>query len=61
MGQRLTKNVFSVGNTVDPAVGYRTFRGRDPKIDALMKERGFPMTPKKTTAAPAKKATDKKR
>ena len=40
---RLRQNVFSVGNTVDPAVGYRAFRGRDPKIDALMKQRGFPM------------------
>ena len=40
---RLRKNVFTVGNTVDPAAGYRAFRGRDPKIDALMKQRGFPM------------------
>ncbi|WP_210518537.1 M3 family metallopeptidase [Hymenobacter terricola] len=40
---RLRQNVFTVGNTVDPAVGYRAFRGRDPKIDALMKERGFPV------------------
>jgi peptidyl-dipeptidase Dcp len=30
-----------VGNTVDPAEGYRSFRGGDPKIDALMKKRGF--------------------
>jgi len=33
--------VFSVGNTVDPADGYRAFRGRDPGIDALMRKRGF--------------------
>ncbi|TGE25149.1 M3 family peptidase [Hymenobacter aquaticus] len=59
VGQRLTQNVFSVGNTIDPADGYRKFRGRDPKIDALMKERGFPL---KTAAkpAPAKKAPAKK-
>jgi peptidyl-dipeptidase Dcp len=30
-----------VGNTVDPAAAYRAFRGRDPKVDALMKKRGF--------------------
>ncbi|HEX8327320.1 MAG TPA: M3 family metallopeptidase [Hymenobacter sp.] len=60
VGQRLVKNVFSVGNTVDPAEGYRAFRGRDPKIDALMKERGFPMTAKKTSAAPVKKTVGKK-
>lgn len=41
---RLRTNIFSIGNTVDPAEGYRAFRGRDPKIDALMKKRGF--TPK---------------
>ena len=41
VAERLRKYVFSVGNTVDPAEGYRAFRGRDPKIDALMKKRGF--------------------
>jgi peptidyl-dipeptidase Dcp len=38
---RLRKHVFSVGNTVDPAVGYRRFRGRDATIDALLRKRGF--------------------
>jgi peptidyl-dipeptidase Dcp len=38
---RLTKNVFSVGDTIDPADGYRAFRGRDPGTDALMRKRGF--------------------
>jgi peptidyl-dipeptidase Dcp len=41
VAERLRKYVFSVGNTTDPAEGYRGFRGRDPKIDALMKKRGF--------------------
>lgn len=41
VAERLRKYVFSVGNTADPAEGYRAFRGRDPKIDALMKKRGF--------------------
>jgi len=41
VAERLRKYVFSVGNTVDPAEAYRAFRGRDPKIDALMKKRGF--------------------
>jgi len=44
VAERLRKYVFSVGNTTDPAEGYRAFRGRDPKIGALMKKRGF--TPK---------------
>lgn len=41
VAERLRKFVFSVGNTIDPADAYRSFRGRDPKIDALMKKRGF--------------------
>ena len=41
VAERLRKNVFSVGNTKDPAEAYRAFRGRDPKVDALMKKRGF--------------------
>jgi peptidyl-dipeptidase Dcp len=42
-GEKLVKYVFSVGNTIDPADGYRSFRGRDAKIDALMRDRGFPV------------------
>ncbi len=41
VAERLRKNIFSVGNTIDPAEGYRAFRGRDPKVEALMKKRGF--------------------
>jgi peptidyl-dipeptidase Dcp len=41
VAERLRKYIFSVGNTIDPAEGYRAFRGRDPKIEALMKKRGF--------------------
>ena len=42
VAQRLRQNVFSVGNTIDPAEAYRAFRGRDPRVDALMRKRGFP-------------------
>jgi peptidyl-dipeptidase Dcp len=41
--KRLRESVFSVGNTIDPADGYRAFRGRDARIDALMRKRGFPV------------------
>lgn len=43
VAERLRKYVFSVGNTIDPEEGYRAFRGRDPKVEALMKKRGFPV------------------
>jgi peptidyl-dipeptidase Dcp len=39
--RRLQAHVFSVGNTLDPSEGYRTFRGRDPGTAALMRKRGF--------------------
>jgi peptidyl-dipeptidase Dcp len=45
VAKRLREHVFSVGNTVDPADGYRAFRGRDPGIAALMRKRGFPVAP----------------
>jgi peptidyl-dipeptidase Dcp len=43
VARRLRDRVFSVGNTIDPAEGYRAFRGRDARIDALMRLRGFPV------------------
>jgi len=46
---RLVKNIFSVGNTIDPADAYRNFRGRDPQVSALMKKRGFPVSDAKTS------------
>jgi peptidyl-dipeptidase Dcp len=41
VADKLKQHVFSVGNTVDPAQGYRAFRGKDPGIEALMRKRGF--------------------
>ena len=45
VAKRLRDNVFGVGNTIDPAIAYRQFRGRDPGIAALMRKRGFPVPP----------------
>ena len=46
---RLRKYIFSVGNTIDPAAGYRSFRGRDARVEALMKKRGFPVSNSKAS------------
>ncbi|HEX7313907.1 MAG TPA: M3 family metallopeptidase [Pyrinomonadaceae bacterium] len=43
VAERLRKFIFSVGNTVDQAEAYRSFRGRDPRVEALMRKRGFPV------------------
>jgi peptidyl-dipeptidase Dcp len=42
VAERLRRYIFTVGNTIDPADAYRNFRGRDPKVEALMRKRGFP-------------------
>jgi peptidyl-dipeptidase Dcp len=43
MAKKLNDNIFSVGNTIDPADAFRKFRGRDVNVDALMRDRGFPV------------------
>lgn len=41
VAKRLRDHVFSVGNTVDPLDGYKAFRGRPARTEALMRKRGF--------------------
>jgi peptidyl-dipeptidase Dcp len=41
VAKRLHDDVMSVGNAVDPGQAYRNFRGADPKIDGLLRARGF--------------------
>jgi peptidyl-dipeptidase Dcp len=41
LSERLCAHVLSRGNTVDPALAYRGFRGRDPEVRALLRKRGF--------------------
>ena len=45
VGERLYETIMSKGNTIDPAEQFRAFRGRDVKIGALMRDRGFPVPP----------------
>lgn len=40
---KLVEYLFAPRNSLDPAEAYRLFRGRDAKIDALMRDRGFPV------------------
>ena len=35
--------LFAPRNSMDPAEAYKMFRGRDAKIEALMRDRGFPV------------------
>ena len=53
VAKRLLDNVFSTGNTIDPAEDYRNFRGRDPGIAALMRKRGFPVPVAQADGSPS--------
>ncbi|NNC97468.1 MAG: M3 family metallopeptidase [Gammaproteobacteria bacterium] len=43
---KLVNYLFAPRNSIDPAEAYRLFRGRDAKIEALMRDRGFPIPEK---------------
>ncbi len=47
-GLRFRNMILSRGGTEDAATLYRSFRGRDPSVDALLEERGL----KGDTASP---------
>ena len=49
---RFKAYILSTGNATDRAEAYRQFRGRDPDVNALLENRGFPTTPA-AAAAPA--------
>ena len=46
VAKSLYDNIFSVGDTIDPAEGFRRFRGRDVDTTALLRKRGFPIDEK---------------
>jgi peptidyl-dipeptidase Dcp len=43
--ERFKATILSTGNETDRAEAYRQFRGRDPDVRALLKQRGFPTDP----------------
>ncbi|MDO1558935.1 M3 family metallopeptidase [Brevundimonas sp. 2R-24] len=43
IAQRFKEIILAPGNTTDRAEAYRQFRGRDPDVAALLRNRGFPV------------------
>lgn len=43
LAEQLVRHLFEVRNAVEPAKAYRAFRGRDAGMEALMRDRGFPL------------------
>ena len=41
LAKKLVDNLFTVRNAVDPADAYRAFRGRDARVEAVMRSYGF--------------------
>lgn len=52
VGKKMVETLFAPRNAIDPADAFRAFRGRDAKIDALMRDRGFPVPAAATGGAP---------
>ena len=44
LAKRLKENVYEAGGKEEADVLYRKFRGKDPSIDPLLRNRGFPLT-----------------
>jgi peptidyl-dipeptidase Dcp len=42
VAERFKTVILASGNRIDRAEAYRTFRGREPDVNALLKNRGFP-------------------
>ncbi|WP_338792240.1 M3 family metallopeptidase [Bernardetia sp. MNP-M8] len=43
MADKLVKYLFAPRNAIDPAEAYKSFRGREANMEALMRDRGFPV------------------
>jgi peptidyl-dipeptidase Dcp len=43
LSEKMVKYLFAPRNSMDPAEAYILFRGREATIDALMRDRGFPV------------------
>jgi peptidyl-dipeptidase Dcp len=46
LAQKLVRFLFAPRNAIDPDEAFRRFRGRDARIEALMRDRGFPVPEK---------------
>lgn len=41
VARRVRTYIYSTGNSIDPAVAFRSFRGRDPEIEPMLKKKGL--------------------
>ena len=55
-GQRFRNMILSRGGTQEAAALYRAFRGRDPKVEPLIEERGLKPSKQEASDAPRRKS-----
>ena len=53
LAERLRRNVYAAGGTLDPSVAYRAFRGHDASVDAMLAKRGLIEPKSRDTSAAA--------
>ena len=41
VAERLRRYIYAAGNSIDPGAAYRAFRGREPTVDAMLRQRGL--------------------
>jgi peptidyl-dipeptidase Dcp len=41
VAHRLARFIYSAGNSIEPGAAYRAFRGRDPVVEPMLRERGL--------------------
>jgi peptidyl-dipeptidase Dcp len=42
LARKMKQDILASGNEYDRSEAFRRFRGRDPQVEALLKQRGFP-------------------
>jgi peptidyl-dipeptidase Dcp len=45
VAQRLLKHIYSAGNSIEPGLAFRSFRGREPQVEPLLRKRGLLVEP----------------
>jgi len=52
LAERLRRNVYASGGTLDPIAAYRAFRGRDASVEAMLAKRGLTAPPRRESMMP---------
>ena len=57
VAQRLRRFIYGSGNSLEPGAAYRAFRGREPTVEPMLRQRGLVAVTEAGTTAPARAGT----